>query len=523
MKWIVLGENKGKINLVSKKEKEGERGGLLPKGSYLTVEKGDTKFILRVGDSLQNEPYSPSPMIVDMDLTPLKQDQRCQNILSAYRVKDISDRKDGLIDYIEPQLVARRSNQEEVDLAMEQTGNGPIIFPATVHGGKNQLLIDEKGDYIKARLPDEMFFHQTLVSGKTGSGKTVALKYLAQYFIEELEGSVLAINVKDVDFLKMDKPSETVNESVKKEWDMLNEGPRGIENFIIYYPANSSINQAKGINQDLCKRITLNVGTLEPTALTGLLRGITDIAAQTLPNIFRYWKDIHAKNKDELTFRNFYNYFQEHSDERFFETLSIRGERGGITLPHGTFGNILRNLTHALDFFDNIDAETIDETDILVPGQLSVIDVTGSESGVEFGSILLRDLLSGIVKAKSEERSKTPVLIIIDEVHWFYGSAESKEALGDLDVICRTGRSQKIGVIFSSQNPTDIPSGLSRVINTKILFKSDTKTAKSYGIKISNEEMESLKKGYAVANIHDMSQLKLLKFPLSYSGVFEEE
>lgn len=117
MKWIVLGENNGNIKLASKKEKEGERGGLLPKGSYLTIEKEDTKFILRVDDSEQNEPYSPSPMIVDMELSPLKPDQKCQNILSAYRVKDISNREDGLIDYIQPQLEARRANQEEVDIA----------------------------------------------------------------------------------------------------------------------------------------------------------------------------------------------------------------------------------------------------------------------------------------------------------------------------------------------------------------------------------------------------------------------
>ncbi len=50
-----------------------------------------------------------------------------------------------------------------------------------------------------------MFFHQMMVCGKTGSGKTVALKYLAQYFTETVEGAVLAVNVKDVDFLRIDQ------------------------------------------------------------------------------------------------------------------------------------------------------------------------------------------------------------------------------------------------------------------------------------------------------------------------------
>jgi len=34
--------------------------------------------------------------------------------------------------------------------------------------------------------------------------------------------------------------------------------------------------------------------------------------------------------------------------------------------------------------------------------------------------------------------------------------------------------------------------------------------------------MEGLKKGFAVANIHELSQLKILKFPLAFSGVNEQ-
>lgn len=62
MSWIVIGEEKGQIKLVSKTGVDG----LLPKGSYLTIEKGETKFILRVDKSFQAEPYAPSPMIIDM-------------------------------------------------------------------------------------------------------------------------------------------------------------------------------------------------------------------------------------------------------------------------------------------------------------------------------------------------------------------------------------------------------------------------------------------------------------------------
>jgi len=520
MEWIVLGEEKGKIKLVSKKNVSG----ILPKGSYLTIDNGETKFILRVDNSSQTEPYNPSPMIIDMDLSPLQQDKKCQNIVTAYRVKDITNRKDGLIDYITPQLTARRSNQDEIDLAMGENKGGPPIFPATVYSGQNHYLSDDNGNLITTKLPIEMFFHQMLVCGKTGTGKTVATKYLSQYFVEELEGAVLAVNVKDVDFLKMDRASVTKNPKILEEWKVLDKNPHGIKNFIVYYPANTSISPTKGLNPDLCIKITLNVREIEPEALTGLLQGISDVGAQHLPNIFRYWKDIYMKNEKEenFTFNNFYNYFSRgEADRRIFGTLNTRGDQGEITLHKGTFDNVLRNLDVARDFFDNEEAEFLTENDILQPGKMSVIDVTG-KNGIQFGSILLRDLLHRIIKSKSEQRSAVPILIIIDEVHMFWNTEASRDALGALDEICRTGRSQRIGVIFSSQNPTDIPRGLSTVINTKMFFRSDASAAKTFGVLITAEEMESLRCGFAAGSIFELSQLKFLKFPMSFAGVFEK-
>ncbi|MBU4311189.1 MAG: ATP-binding protein [Candidatus Omnitrophica bacterium] len=515
MAWIVIGEEKGRIKLVSKSGVDA----ILPKGSYLTVENGASRFILRVDDSAQDEPYAPSPMIVDMDLTGLIQDQKCQNIIFANRVKDVTSRTDGMIDFIPPQATARRSNQEEIDMAIGAETAGPRVFVATVHGGQNQLLIDDNRNFITTRLPIDMFYHQTLICGKTGSGKTVSTKYLAQYFTEELEGAVLAINVKDIDFLMMNFPSTGRHEQVRKEWGVLGKKAHGIDNYVIYYPANTSVEEYRTIDQGVCKKITLDVKTIEPEALTGLLQGISDVGAQSFPNIFRYWQQ--RVMKEGGTFGDFVSYFiKGEDDNRVFQTLNSREDISEIPLHKGTYDNILRTISVAIDFFDNKGAKTLSAKDILVKGKMSVINVTGNK-GIQFGSIMLRHLLHKIVEAKSQQELDVPILIIIDEVHQFYNSNSSLEALGDLDTICRTGRNKKIGVIFSSQSPSDIPRGLASVINTKIFFKSDAATAKSFGVNVSSDEMESLKKGFAVANIHDLSQLKILKFPLAYAGVIE--
>ncbi|MFA5303305.1 MAG: helicase HerA-like domain-containing protein [Candidatus Nanoarchaeia archaeon] len=514
MEWIVLGEKNGKIQLVSKSQVSG----ILPKGSFLTIEDENKKFILRVEGSIQEQPYSPNPMIIDMDLSSLIQDRKCQNIIVAYRIKDITTREDGLIDFIRPQSLARRSTQEEIDLAIGSNKKGPRVFLATVHSNQNQLLIDEKNNFMTTQLPEDMFFYQLLVCGKTGSGKTVALKYLSQYFVEEMGGAVLAINVKEADLLTMDKPSNIKDITIQKEWKTLNFIPRGLRNFSIYYPASADISSKK-INKKLAKPVTLNINEIDPESFTGLLQNITDIGAQNLPNIFSYWKE-HEK-KDDDKFKDFIDYFNNASNDNcIFKTLNLKGDISEVTLAKSTFNNISRNLDNVSSFFDNDQAVSLSAKDILQPSTFSVIDVV-VKNGTQFGAILLRDLLHKIVEEKNSDNN-VPILIMIDEVHTFYNSQSMSNALGDLDTICRTGRSKKIGVVFSSQNPQDLPKGLSSVINTKIFFKTEATSAKLLGMTVNTNEVENLKAGFCVCSIHDVPQIKTIKFPLSLAGVIND-
>ena len=41
-------------------------------------------------------------------------------------------------------------------------------------------------------------------------------------------------------------------------------------------------------------------------------------------------------------------------------------------------------------------------------------------------------------------------------------------------------------------------------------------------LRINEDEMEGLRKGFAVASIHEMSQLRIMKFPLAPAGVIEK-
>lgn len=521
MSWIVIGEESGKIKLISSK-KDSDSDGILYAGSYLTIEEGKKKFILRVENSGQEFPYSPSPMIVDMDLSSLSQDQKCQNLIHTTRIIEAPERENGMGSFIKPQMKARRSNQDEIDLAFENKEGIPV-FPATVFGRNSQVLRDNVGKIIQVKIPEDVFFHQMLITGATGSGKTVAMKYMAQYFLENLEmengpGAVLAVNVKEEDMLTLDKASKTRNPETLKEWSNLSLEPHGVDTFRVYYPGNRYPNYSEHVDAKKCEKITLMTEHLDPESLAGLIQNISDIGADQLPAIFRYWKQRVMKKGETLN--DFIQYFADPNKERSYMALNTRDEELPIKMHYGTFQNVLNALTYATEYFDVERAKELDAEDILQPGKMSVIDVT-EKYGFGFGSVLLRDLLDKIYDAKSQKKNNVPILIIIDEVHEFYGSERSREALQTLDAICRKGRSLQIGVIFASQTPQDMPRGISNVVNTKVCFKSDPSGIRLLGITVSGFDPESLRAGYAIASVHGLSQLRFVKFPMSLAGVYD--
>ena len=521
MTWIVLGEQNGLIKLVSSSKVDG----MLPIGSFLTVTSNNHNFVLRVEKSYQEVPYEPSPLIIAMDLSPMKQDLKSQNIVLAFRVKDLEPREDGLVNFIEPLSKAERSSSTDIDKSLDQINTvGPKVFVSTVYSSTNKILKDNEGKMVSIKIPADAFYHQMMVTGKTGSGKTAAMKYLGQYFTEELEGCVLAVNVKDTDFLRMNIPTITRTNSVISEWDNLNRKPHGVENFSVFYPAASKVPVSETQNSKVYQKVTLDIKTIEPESFTGLLENISDAAAQNLPNIFRYWRhEQYNRSPKKITFKEFTEFITLGRQGRTYPAKNSKGEIiENIPIHPGTIENIIRNLNYASEFFDNEGAKSLTEEDILQPGKMSIIDIADVNHGFAFGSILLRDLLHRIVEAKKAKKFTTPILIIIDEVKQFYATDSSREALGDLDTISRTGRSNKIGVILASQNPSDLPAGLSNVINTKFMFRTEDVQGLSKLIPLGKEEMANLEKGYCAAVIHGVSQVRTIKFPLPYGGIIED-
>lgn len=523
MNWTVLHEKNNKIILTSVSASD---SGLLPTGSFITVDMALTsktdnrKFVLRVVESSQISLFNPTPLLADLNIDVQEADRECKNQVAAYRVFNINPREDGIIDFIKPQSLARLSTADEIRVALSaKNKDGVSVFPATIYSSRSQKIRDTEGQPVSIVLPGELFWHQIQISGKTGSGKTVAAKYLADYFVNnkfdvgglKVRGAVLAINVKDFDFLNLDKKTTIVNSDIEEEWNALGIKPIGNTNFTILHSAHEDISGFKnqGINTNLCKPITLKAAEIRPEALLGIVENLTDIAQQALPDIFRHWQN----SNSEGVFNQFLDFIDRCIEEDYnFPTLSVSNRQSQIRLNPSTVRAMKGRLESASEFFEDPAGQDIKVEEIITEGRTTVVEIGSS---MDFGSIVLRFLLNRIVELKRE--SDIPLLIIIDEVHQFYGNNASRAALGDLDTICRTGRSRKIGVIFASQNQNDIPSGLTSVINTKLLFKSDDVSKRIHGF--DPLDVMSLSPGYCVSNIHGVPQLKACKFPMSPNGV----
>ena len=89
---------------------------------------------------------------------------------------------------------------------------------------------------------------------------------------------------------------------------MVQKKPKGVDVLNILSTSKSQILKGRGVDESRAVKITLNVKSIDPSSLTGLLHNVTELAADFLPDIFRYWRNNVAES-DRFTFADFVNYF----------------------------------------------------------------------------------------------------------------------------------------------------------------------------------------------------------------------
>ncbi len=140
----------------------------------------------------------------------------------------------------------------------------------------------------------------------------------------------------------------------------------------------------------------------------------------------------------------------------------------------------LRQLART-NLFDNPNSQTIPYTELIQPGNVTIIDLSDSDSTI-INNLVITDLLKGIQDAQeiayesalSEGKSPTPVSIIIEEAHEFLSSdkiARMSNLFQQVARIARRGRKRWLGLVFVTQLPQHLPDEVLSLINSFILHK----------------------------------------------------
>lgn len=142
----------------------------------------------------------------------------------------------------------------------------------------------------------------------------------------------------------------------------------------------------------------------------------------------------------------------------------------------GKLGRIRR-----LKIFDNPDAKPIDYKALTTPSQVSIIDLSDTDSP-RINNLVIAELLRGIqqqqdenyTQAEKANRQPGRTMVVIEEAHEFLSAERIKQMpvlFQQVARIARRGRKRWLGLTFVTQLPQHLPDEVLGLINNFILHK----------------------------------------------------
>ena len=367
---------------------------------------------------------------------------------------------------------------------------------------KDKILIG-KNDEKEVFLLPKMTNRHGIITGASGSGKTVTLKVLAESFSDarvpvimiDVKGDLAGTSLKGL-------PNENIDSRVKK----LN-----LENFEYKkFPALFfDVFGKKG------HPIRTTVEDIGPKLLSKMLE-LTEAQEGVLTIAFKIAEDEEYKLVDLKDLRTLLNYI---GDKRKDYSLSY----GNITIQ--SIGTIQRNILSLqeeggdyffgspcfeLKDFIHYDSNTGN-------GQINIIDAQELFQKPNLYSTFILWLLIDIYNSMPEvgDLDRPKLVFFIDEAHILFNDI-SKSLLNKIIQIVKLIRSKGIGLFFISQSPTDVPDEILSQLGNRIQHtlryytKNDEKSIKAAANSFRLnpkldivEEIKTLGTGVALISLQD--------------------
>ncbi len=187
----------------------------------------------------------------------------------------------------------------------------------------------------------------------------------------------------------------------------------------------------------------------------------------------------HQVGKDEGDVNLFNAEFSSHSKQVMQRVTPVASKSSHELSWLGLIGRLHR--LRRLGIFDNPGAAPIKDEDLIVPGRVSVIDLSDTDSP-QVNNLVIADILrrtqraqeKAVGEAQKAKRKPTPVAIVIEEAHEFL-SRERIEQMPTLFQqvarIAKRGRKRWLGLIFVTQLPQHLPDEVLGLLNNWVLHK----------------------------------------------------
>jgi uncharacterized protein len=174
---------------------------------------------------------------------------------------------------------------------------------------------------------------------------------------------------------------------------------------------------------------------------------------------------------------------REFADEKTKAKIKGRITKLGKQTHEESWGALLSKLwkLKRTDIFDNPKAQPIDFKTLVMPGRVSIIDLSDTDSTI-VNNLVITSILRGIQLRQEElyaaavkaNKNPDPVMVIIEEAHEFLSRdriAKMDNLFQQVARIARRGRKRWLGLMFVTQLPQHLPDEVLGLINNFILHK----------------------------------------------------
>lgn len=336
------------------------------------------------------------------------------------------------------------------------------------------------------QIPLKTLNRHGLIAGATGTGKTKTLQGLAEglsragvpTLLMDLKGDLSGIAAKGEEKAFITERHQKMNIPFLTE----------------AFPVElMSISAQEGV------RLRATISEFGSVLLSRIF-DLSEVQEGVLAVIFKYCDDRNYPLLDLKDLKKILQYATEEGKEEF------EAEYGRIS--SSSTSAILRKIVElenqGADLFfgeRSFEVDDLTRVDQNGRGYINIIRLTDIQDRPKMFSTFMLCLLAEVYNTFPEEGDleKPKLVIFIDEAHLIFNQA-SKALLNQLENIVKLIRSKGVGIIFCTQNPTDIPDAVLSQLGMKVQHALRAFTAKD------RQAIKLTAQNYPLSEYYDVSE-----------------